>query len=135
MKIRTALASLLTTAILGAGVLGSASPASAYVSTQSGARADTVLVCMRTQGAYAIGTQSSGFHYLRTYIFNSATGTGTWGNWVSPSALGNAGFGLPTRGQLAAYVQYAQWNGAAWEMVGEWGKVLNARGEHVSWYC
>ena len=134
MKIRTALASFLTTAILGVGVLGLAAPANAYVSTNSGAHADTVLVCQRLYGAYAIGTQSSGFHYLRMYTLNSS-GAGAWGNWVTPAQVANAGFGLPTRGQLAVYVQYAQWNGAAWEFVGEWGKVLNARGQFVSWYC
>ena len=134
MKIRTALASFLTTAILGVGVLGLAAPANAYVSTNSGAHADTVLVCQRLYGAYAIGTQSSGFHYLRTYTLYS-DGSGAWGSWVTPAAVANSGFRLPTRGQIAVYVQYAQWNGAAWEMVGEWGKVLTARGDHVTWHC
>lgn len=135
MSIRTAIASFALTAVVATAAVASASPAGAAVATPSGARADTVLVCMRTQGAYAVGTQSSGFHYLRMYNFNAYTGSGSWSNWMAPSQIANSGFGLPTRGQLAVYVQYAHWNGRSWELAGEWGKVLNARGEHVSWYC
>lgn len=135
MMIRRVIAGLAATAVLLAGLIVIPSPAQAAVRTPSGATADTTLVCMRMQGAYAIGTESNGFHYARQYVYNTRSQTGSWGGWVHPSEFGSRGFGLPTWGQIAVYMQYAQWNGNSWEFAGEWGKVYNRRGEHVSWYC
>lgn len=132
--IRKTVAALVFTASLATGIAATTGVAGASVASASGARADTTLVCQRLSGAYSLHTANNGFHWARQYLYNSYTGTGSWGGWVSPTQL-HRYFSLPTRGTVYVYVQYAYFNGVDWEFAGEWGKVYNARGQFVSYAC
>lgn len=135
-KIRKTLAAFAFATSLTAGVLGAtATEAAAAVTSPSGAQANTTLVCQRMTGAYTLHTgANNSFHWARQYLFNTRTGTGTWGGWVAPSAL-NRYFSLPSMGTVQVYVQYAYWNGGSWEFSGEWGRVYNRLGQFVSYSC
>ena len=134
MKVRKTLATLGIAATIGAGIVLPAPPANAYVSL-GGARADTILVCNRSLAYYAVGPQAQGFAWVRTYILNSATGRGTWSNWMNPTQLGNSGMGLPVAGRVAVYAQYALHDGTSWRYTGEWARVVDRNGNFASYYC
>ena len=123
-----------TTAVLALTVLPSA-PAQAQVASPSGAYADTTMVCQRLFGSYVLSIRGSGYQYARAYSTNGYTGQAGWTGWF-PSFYGNSSaLALPKMGSIAIYVQYAYWNGRAWELAGEWAKVYNARGEVSSYWC
>ena len=128
---RTAAAAAAAVAL----VAGLAGPAQARVVSPSGAWAETSLVCQRLWGSYATHVAGSGFHYARVYVLNGYTGAGGWTGWTNAFWGGSTAVPLPRMGSVALYFQYAYWNGATWEITGEWAKVYNARGEHVSYWC
>ena len=99
----------------------------------SPAAAETQLVCNRLYGGYSLYPlgNSSSYPWVNAYQHP----TGTWSGWKNTHQLKLTGFSLPTRGEVAIYLYYARWNGAAWEYAAEWAYVTNARGQRVGYYC
>lgn len=122
-------------AIVVALTAGTAGPADASVTSPSGATADTTLVCQRLYGSYVTSVRGSGFHYARVYRTNGYTGEAGWTAWTQGFWGNSSAIPLPRMGSIAVYFQYAYWTGGGWEFTGEWAKVYNARGEHVSYWC
>jgi len=112
--VRTAIATLA----IGAGVLATSGVADAAVVSNGGAAAETVGAC--GNGKIAMAISNYGFEYVRlsTYIYGSGWVSADWtqaaqGDRTNVVYSTNSYWG-------AYYMQYADWNGASWDIGGEW---------------
>lgn len=135
---RRKLAAVLFAGAITAGVgVVADQPVEAAVSTSTGAYADTVMWCNRALGAYSVGSIGSGFEWAQAWELNSVTGEWRYltNGWVRPSQLANLGQGLRSRGQVAVYVHYVDWNGSSWTHRYEWARITNGSGQTVGYWC
>jgi len=112
--VRTAVVGLA----LGAGTLATAGTADAAVVSPLGAAAETVGDC--SNGSIVVDYGNYGFEYVRisSYVYNAGWNLGQW----NQALQGGRTLVINSTGSAwaAFYVQYADWNGASWDIGGEW---------------
>jgi len=114
-----ALALGLVVLVPGSAQADGYSPSGAYVATN--------LICMPLWGGYSVYPSGPDFQWVTAYDTQSLT----YSAWMSQQEMRLHGFAKkqnPSNPNVMVYVVYARWMGNDWEMVGDWGKVMNANG-------
>jgi len=116
--LRTIARTAVATLALATGTLAVAGTASAAVVSPQGAAAETVGDC--SDSTVIVDYGNYGFEYVRvsSYVYNVGWQTGQW----NEALQGGKTITFQSTGTswTAVYVQYADWNGASWDIGGEW---------------